>query len=313
MTTTTAALPARKRISWASVIWIGALHVGALLAVFPSYFSWSGLAICLFVHWLAGGIGVCLIYHRLLTHRSFVFRPRWLEYVFTMIGCCASEGGPLGWVADHRRHHAYSDEDPDVHTPHHGFFWSHMGWWMINEEGGGHTPEYYQKWCPDLYKDPVHRWLDKYFILFPLSMFALLYAAGQWYGNLGMSWLVWGGMVGSVLLLHSTWLVNSATHVWGYKSHTTRDDSTNLWWVALITYGEGWHNNHHAFQTSARHGLAWWEIDLTYITIRVMQLFGLVHSIKLAKIRKEPAAPPLVNVPTIKPAAPGFGLLEEAV
>jgi stearoyl-CoA desaturase (delta-9 desaturase) len=310
MTTTIAAQPA-PRISWVSVLYIGAIHVAALLAVFRSYFSWSGLALCLLLHWITGGIGICLIYHRLLTHRSFTFRPKWLDYPFAILGCMASEGGPIGWVADHRRHHAHSDEELDVHTPHEGFFWAHMGWFMVVDEDSRHTPEYFQKWAPDLYADPILRWIEKYFIAFPLALFVGLYAAGQWYNNVGMSWLVWGGFIRTVFVWHTTWLVNSATHVWGYRSHTTRDDSTNLWWVALLTYGEGWHNNHHAFQTSARHGLAWWEIDLTYITIRSMQMMGIVYNIKLPKLRK--ASGPMVSVPSIAPVNPGFGLLEEAV
>jgi stearoyl-CoA desaturase (delta-9 desaturase) len=141
-----------------------------------------------------------------------------------------------------------------------------------------HTPEYYARWAPDLNRDPVHRFLDKYHYVFPLALFAGLYAWG------GMPYLVWGGFVRSVLVLHTTWLVNSATHIWGYRTFQTRDDSTNLWWVALLTYGEGWHNNHHAFQTSARHGNRWWEIDMTYWAIKAMSWVGLAHSIKMPKM-----------------------------
>jgi fatty-acid desaturase len=285
MTTTTARLEP-TRVAWASLVWIGALHLGALLAFVPAYFSWSGLALCLVLHWLTGGIGICMTYHRLLTHRSFALRPRWLEYPLTIIGNCASEGGAIGWVADHRRHHAHSDEEADTHTPNEGFFWAHMGWWMKVEPNSEHSPEYYQKWCPDLNRDPVHRWLDKYHFIFPLLLFALLYRLG------GMPWLVWGGFVRSVFVLHSTWLVNSATHVWGYRPNPTRDRSTNLWWVALLTYGEGWHNNHHAFQTSARHGLRWWEIDLTYTAIWLMKSCKIAYNIKLAKIRSASAPSP---------------------
>jgi len=313
MTTTIAAQPAPK-VSWVSVLYIGGIHVAALAAAYWGFFSWSGLFLCLFLHWLTGGVGICLIYHRLLTHRSFAFRPKWLEYPFTMLGCMASEGGPIGWVSDHRRHHAHSDGELDVHSPNKSFFWAHMGWFMLIEEDTHHTPEYFERWCPDLYRDPVHRFIEKTFILYPLALFLALYVAGQWYGGLGMSWLIWAGFVRTVFVWHTTWLVNSATHLWGYRSHTTRDDSTNLWWVALLTYGEGWHNNHHAFQTSARHGLSWWEIDPTYITIRLMQLVGLTYNVKLPKIRPVTATnPPLVNVPTISPAKPGFGRLEEVV
>jgi fatty-acid desaturase len=277
---TTITRPAPQKIAWAPLIWIGALHVGALLAFVPAYFTWQALGVCLILHWLTGGIGICMTYHRLLTHRSFATRPKALEYVLTAIGCCASEGGPIGWVADHRRHHAHSDEEDDVHSPNRGFGWAHMFWWMTPDITSIHTPEYYQRWAPDLYKDPVLRALDRYFILFPILMGVGLYAIG------GMPWLVWGGFVRSIFVLHTTWLVNSATHIWGYRTHETRDHSTNLWWVALLTYGEGWHNNHHAFQTSARHGLRWWEVDPTYMAIRFMSYFGLTYAIKMPKIAK---------------------------
>ena len=143
--------PLASMIAWPSLIWIGGLHLGALLAFVPKYFSWTALGICLILHWLTGGIGICLTYHRLLTHRSFATRPRWLEYVLTVIGCCASEGGPIGWVADHRNHHAHSDGEHDVHSPNRGFAWAHMLWWMTPEIASCHTPQYYMKWAPDLY------------------------------------------------------------------------------------------------------------------------------------------------------------------
>ena len=281
----TAAAPARRDagyIAWGPLIWIAAIHVGALFALVPSLFSWQALAICLALHWLTGGIGICMTYHRLLTHRSFAVRPKWIEYVLTAIGCSASEGGAIGWIADHRRHHAHSDEEGDVHSPHigeHGFGWAHMFWWMTPDITSRHTDAYLKKWCPDLYRDPVHRFLNAYHIIFPLALFGALYAIGGW------SYLVWGGFLRTILVLHTTWLVNSATHIWGYRTHATRDKSTNLWWVALVTYGEGWHNNHHAFQTSAKHGLAWWEVDPTYWAIRGMSFVGLAHSIKMPKIR----------------------------
>lgn len=281
MTTTTTTRPASAGIAWPALIWIAALHVGALLAFVPSYFSWQALAVCVLLHWVTGGIGICMTYHRLLTHRSFATRPKALEYLLTIIGCCASEGGPIGWVADHRKHHAYSDEEEDVHSPNRGFGWAHFLWWMTPDVTAIHTPEYYDKWAPDLNADPVHRFLDRIHVLFPLALLGGLYAVG------GMPWLVWGGFMRSILVLHTTWLVNSATHIWGYRTHPTRDTSTNLWWVALLTYGEGWHNNHHAFQTSARHGNRWWEVDMTYWTIRLMSLVGIAYAVKLPK----PASP----------------------
>ena len=284
-TTTTALKPPRNPIAVLPMLWVAALHLGALLALVPAFFSWKALAVCAFMHWLTGGLGICLTYHRLLTHRSFAFRPKALEYLFVGFGCMASEGGPIGWVADHRRHHAHSDEEDDVHTPHRGFWWSHMLWWMAPDADAAHTPEYLKRWAPDLLKDPVLRFFDVAFPIFPILTAVTLYRIG------GMPYLVWGFFVSSVLVLHTTWLVNSATHVWGYRSHKTRDDSTNLWWVALLTYGEGWHNNHHAFQTSARHGLRWWEFDMTYMAIRLMSFVGLTHALKLPKPAKLATAP----------------------
>jgi fatty-acid desaturase len=266
--------PGWAGIAWPSVLWIAGLHAGALLAFVPGYFNWGAVAVGLSLYWLTAGIGICLTYHRLLTHRSFVLRPRWLEYLLTSVGCCASEGGAIGWVADHRKHHAHADGEHDVHSPGRGLAWAHMLWWMTPDISRRHDLAYYRKWAPDLARDPIHRMLDRFHFVFPLLMFAALYALG------GMAWLVWGGFVRSCLVLHSTWLVNSATHVWGYRSYPTRDTSTNLWWVALLTFGEGWHNNHHAFQTSARHGLRWWELDTTYWAIRLMASVGMAHGVK---------------------------------
>jgi fatty-acid desaturase len=282
---TTKSWPSTSPIAWPPLVWIGSLHLGALLAFVPAYFSWSALGVCVVLHWLTGGIGICMTYHRLLTHRSFATRPRWFEYVLTAIGCCASEGGPISWVADHRNHHAHSDGEHDVHSPNRGFAWAHILWWMTPDVTSCHTPDYYKKWAPDLYKDRIYRWIDRNQLVFPILLFVALYVFG------GMSWLIWGGFVRTIFVLHSTWLVNSATHVWGYRTHETRDSSTNLWWVALVAYGEGWHNNHHAFQTSARHGLRWWEVDMTYLTIRALSVLGLAHSVKLPALKAKMGAP----------------------
>ena len=289
MSTQAAGAAQKSKIAWGPLIWMAFLHLGALLAFAPVYFTWSGVIICVILHWLTGGIGICMTFHRLLTHSSFKVHPGWLKHVLTAIGCCASEGGPIGWVADHRRHHAFSDEPEDVHTPRVSFGWAHMFWWMTPETSSDHTVEYYQRWAPDLYKDRGLRFIDNTHLVYPLTLGAAIYFAGEAYGGLGMSWLVWGFFARTVLVLHSTWLVNSATHVWGYRTHETRDDSRNLWWVAVVTYGEGWHNNHHAFQTSAAHGLDWWEIDTTYMAIKLMSYLGLASDVKVAKPDKKPA------------------------
>ena len=213
MATTTIEKRPPLKLAWPALIWIGGLHVGALLAFWPGWFSWSGLALCFLLHWLTGGIGICMTYHRLLTHRSFALRPRWLEYFFTIVGTCASEGGPIGWVADHRRHHAHSDDEDDTHTPQRGILLGshglvdevrrrHDAFARVLSEVGARTST----------ATPSIAGSTRYHIIFPILLLVGLYAAG------GMSWLVWGGFVRSVFVLHSTWLVNSATHVWGYRS-----------------------------------------------------------------------------------------------
>ena len=285
MSTATSTRPESSGIAWPALLWIGGLHLGALLAFVPAYFTWQALLLAVILHWVTGGLGITLTYHRLLTHRSFAFRPKALEYLFTIIGCCASEGGAIGWVADHRKHHAFSDEEEDVHSPTRGFGWAHMFWWMTPDITAIHTSDYYAKWAPDLVRDPIHRFLDRWHFVFTILSAIGLYALG------GMPFLVWAFFVRSVSVLHSTWLVNSATHMWGYRTHETRDKSTNLWWVAVVTFGEGWHNNHHAFQTSARHGMRWWEFDMTWWTIKGMELVGLAHSVKLPKITRGSYAP----------------------
>jgi sn-1 stearoyl-lipid 9-desaturase len=293
MTTVATPRPGSRYVAWPPLIWIAGLHLGALLAFIPANFSWSALAVCFFLMWLTGGIGICMTYHRLLTHRSFAVRPGWLEYLLTALGCCASEGGAIGWVADHRQHHAHSDDEHDPHSPSRGLGWAHMLWWITPDITSRHTPEHYAKWAPDLTRDRFHAWLDQYHYLFPLAMGVGLYALG------GMPWLVWGCFARSVLVLHTTWLVNSATHRWGYRTYETHDNATNLWWVALLTFGEGWHNNHHALPTSARHGLRWWEVDMTYWTIRLMSFVGLAHSVKLPT--RSPATPLLTGVSRVEP------------
>ena len=269
--------PESAGIAWPAVLWIAGLHAGALVAFVPACFTWCAVAVCLFLYWLTACLGICLTYHRLLTHRSFALRPRWLEYVLTAIGCCASEGGPIGWVADHRRHHAHADDEQDVHSPNRGFAWAHMLWWMTPEAPRA-PPRIRLKWAPDLARDPVHRALERFHFIFPLLMFAGLYAVGRpALAGLGRLRPVVPGVC-----TRPGWSTPPPTSG-ATAPIQTRDTSTNLWWVALLAFGEGWHNNHHAFQTSARHGLRWWELDATYWAIRFMALVGLAHGLKHPK------------------------------
>jgi stearoyl-CoA desaturase (delta-9 desaturase) len=270
------------------------IHVGVVLA--PFTFTWSGLAVCVGLYFLAG-FGVTLGYHRLLTHRSFQ-TPRWVERFLAFLGALANQGGPLQWVAVHRIHHQHSDAEGDPHSPRDGLWWAHLLWWMSFEPTWDEAVNY-QRYVPDLARQRFYRFLQHWQLLPPVALAGLLFAAGQACGGLGLSWLVWGIFVRTTFVFHSTWLVNSATHRWGYRSHNTRDRSTNLWWVALVSLGEGWHNNHHAFPRSARHGLRWWEIDVTYWLIRLMSFVALARQIhvpgnvlcRLESAREHPPAP----------------------
>jgi stearoyl-CoA desaturase (delta-9 desaturase) len=242
----------------------------------PFTFTWSGLAVCGILY-VAAGFGVTAGYHRLLTHRSFQ-TPKPVEYLLTVLGLLANQGGPLQWVAVHRIHHGHSDAPGDPHSPRDGVWWAHLLWWMPYTPALD-EPARYERYVADLAKDPVHCFFQRRHVLVPVALAGLLFALGQVCGGVGLSWVVWGMFVRTTLLHHATWLVNSATHLWGYRSHATRDRSTNLWWVALVSLGEGWHNNHHAFPRSARHGLRWWEADPTYWLIRLLGAVGLAGQI----------------------------------
>lgn len=263
--------PKGQKIHWPAAVFIIGSHIIALAGFFT--FSWQALALCIVLHWITGGLGITLGFHRLLTHRSFKV-PKVLEYFFALLGTLACQGGPITWIVTHRIHHAYSDEENDPHTPLVSFFWAHMGW-CLKENTLTKNAEVQAKIAPDLVKDPVYQIMDKTMILWTALLGVALYAWGGW------PFVVWGIFVRLVAVYHSTWLVNSATHVWGYQTYKSKDKSTNLWWVALMTYGEGWHNNHHAFQFSARHGLNWWEFDTTYITIKFLEFFGLAKALKI--------------------------------
>ena len=266
--------PQRGGINWTTTIIMTLLHAGAVAALFM--FSWQVLAMTVFLYWVCTGWGISLGYHRLHTHRSFAV-PKFLEYFFAICGSMTLEGGPISWVATHRIHHQNSDKPGDPHTPHDGGWWSHVGWLMTGETMHNNTRAM-AKYAPDLAKQPFYVWLNNYNWVPTAILSAILFAIG------GLSWVLWGTFVRVVFGLHATWLVNSATHMWGRRRFNTRDDSRNNWWVALITFGEGWHNNHHAHPTSARHGLAWYEFDPSWIALKVMRFFGIARSVRVASI-----------------------------
>ena len=260
-----------RRLLWVHVAYFAAIHAIALLGFWT--FSWTGLGLALVGWWIAGSLGICLTYHRLLTHRGFRV-PKPLEYLGTVFGMLASEGGAISWVAMHRIHHARSDQrGQDIHSPKDGFWWSHLGWIVCELEMDYGEME--RRYAPELVADPVHRILNRIHLLPNILVGLGLYAWGGW------SYVIWGVFVRLVITLHGTWLVNSATHTWGYRTWKTNEDSRNLWWVGLLAWGEGWHNTHHAFQRSARHGFEWWELDATWLVIRALGAVGLAKDIRL--------------------------------
>ncbi len=257
-------------LSWVNVVFFGAFHALALLA--PWFFSWSALGTAVFLHWLFGSIGICLGYHRLLTHRSFQV-PKWLERTITLIGALALQGGPTFWVAGHRMHHLYTeDNEKDPYSAQKGFWWSHM-MWLFYPQARFFDRESYRQFAPDIDKDPFYRFLDRHFLLLQVPVGVTLYLLGGW------SFVIYGVFLRAVLLWHSTWLINSASHMSGYRTFEPEDNSRNLWWAAILTYGEGWHNNHHAYPNVAKAGLKWWELDMTWWSIALLKRLGLAKRV----------------------------------
>jgi len=266
----------RKDIGYAALFAI--IHAGALAA--PFYFTWKAFA-CFAVGYLITGLfGITLSYHRQLAHQSFK-TPKWLEYTLAYCGALALQSHPINWVSSHRHHHGGCETEDDVHSPLDGFWWSHMGWlmdvkgtWMRSNKAN----------ASDLSKQWFYRFLQKTYALHAIVLPLLgLYAFG------GLPCVLWGFFFRVVWVWHITWAVNSVSHVWGFKDWNTSDNSMNNWVVGILAFGEGWHNNHHAFEYSCRHGLKWWQVDLTWYTVKVLNFLGLAWDLKYpseGKMRK---------------------------
>ena len=267
-------MPGRVGMNWSTTAIMVLLHVGAVAALFM--FSWRYLAIAILMWLVTGGLGISMGYHRLHTHRSYRV-PLWMEYFFAICGALTLEGGPIFWVATHRIHHQKSDQPGDPHSPRDGAFWSHMGWILFGDVNHNNT-RMMSRYAPDLARHRFYVWLNNYHWVPTVVLAVILAFIG------GLPLVLWGVCFRVVVGFHCTWLVNSASHMWGYRRFATRDDSRNNWWVALMTFGEGWHNNHHAHPASARHGLAWYEFDLSWIEIRLMKFFGVAKSIRTASV-----------------------------
>ncbi|TWT36378.1 Fatty acid desaturase [Posidoniimonas corsicana] len=287
------------KIFWYYAVAFVLIHVAACLAFVPYFFSWSGVVLAVLGYYWIGAIGINLCYHRLLTHRGFVC-PKWLEHFFAILGVCNLQDAPARWVAIHRMHHQFSDMDRDPHSPLVDFLWGHVGW-LVYQNKYFATADFYDRYARDLLKDRFYMRLEKNFMWFWVYVIhaALFYGAGFAVGwatsgttaggvQLAMSWLVWAVFVRTVAVWHVTWAVNSVTHLWGYRNYDTKDASRNSWWVALLTSGEGWHNNHHAKPRCVAHGHRWWELDATYWVVLVLERLGLATEVVHPK-RYEPS------------------------
>jgi stearoyl-CoA desaturase (delta-9 desaturase) len=280
------------RIDWVFAGGILGIHLIALLALVPYFFSWTGVLLVPLGYYVFGTLGINLCFHRLLTHRSFAV-PLWLERTLAVLGVCAMEDTPAMWVANHRLHHQYSDEQPDPHSPLVSFLWGHLLWGAVRNNAFERLA-LFNRYARDVMRDPFYASLERYYFsrAIVFASWCAFFFGGFFAERLmggttaqaiqfGLSLLVWGVFVRTVATWHITWSINSVTHLWGYRTYETRDSSRNNWIIGLLANGEGWHNNHHAHPSSARHGHKWWELDIGWLTIRLLMMLGLATKVVL--------------------------------
>ena len=273
-------MQSRPQVEWLRVTPFLLMHV-ACISVFWVGWSWVAVSVALIVYF-ARVFGLTAFYHRYFAHRSFK-TTRWFQFVGAVLGNLAGQRGPIWWAAHHRDHHRYSETHADVHSPHaHGFIWSHMLWFMTRV-----NYRTIERNVKDLMKYPELRFLDRFDFLAPTLLAIAMFGLGEvlriWAPSLGTNgWqmLIWGFLISTMVLYHVTFAINSLAHTTGTRRFNTKDDSRNNWWLAIITFGEGWHNNHHHYPTSVRQGFYWWEIDLTYCILVALSWFGLVWDLK---------------------------------
>jgi|TARA_B110000263_G_scaffold249469_1_gene267168 stearoyl-CoA desaturase (delta-9 desaturase) len=256
------------------------VHIGALAALFimPTNFALIMMVAIYFIRMFAITAG----FHRYFSHRSFK-TSRIFQFILAYLATCSAQMGPIWWASHHRHHHKYTDKIEDPHPPNlKGFVWAHVGWIMSPANVPTKT-----EYVKDLMRYPELRYLDKYHYAAPLSLVILLYSLGEYmkinyvsYGTNGIELVVWGFFVSTVLLYHATFMVNSVCHVFGYRSYDTKDGSVNNLLVAILTLGEGWHNNHHAFPNSERQGHQWYQIDISHYILWFLSLLGIVWKIR---------------------------------
>lgn len=269
-----------RRIDWPRVLPFVLLHAGCLGVFWAGTSPLAvGVALALFALRM---FSVTAFYHRYFSHRAFR-TSRAAQFVFAVLGASAVQRGPLWWASHHRHHHLHSDSASDSHSAReHGFLWSHLGWFLASENFPTRV-----NLVPDLARYPELRWLDRFDVAVPALLAAALFGLGAWLetsapdlGTSGEQLLVWGFCISTVVLSHSTFTINSLAHRLGARRYATRDDSRNNPWLALLTFGEGWHNNHHHFPGSARQGFYWWEVDLSYYGLRLLAALGLIWDLR---------------------------------
>lgn len=283
--------PEPSAINWRNARFFLFVHGLAGLAFFPWFFSWTGVLVSIISYYVVGMLGVHVGYHRLFTHRSFAC-PILVERSLAILACCCGQDSPTYWVALHRLHHHHSDDVLDPHSPRHGFFWAHIGWLLVKSYDINRA-SVIDRYAKDLKRDAFQAFLMKHdtwiFIMFAswiayfLVGFCVVIASGSGIEDavqFGLSIMIWGAALRTVLGWHVAWINNSADHLWGYRNYDTPDCSRNNVWLGVICNGDGWHNNHHADPRSARHGHKWWEFDPTWCAIRLMMTLGLVRDVR---------------------------------
>ncbi len=277
---TTPVGPSQIRQARIVIVGMTIFHLGAI-SVFLTGVS-EVAVMSMIGYYIIRGFGVTAGFHRLLAHRSYT-AGRMTQFLISLAGSLAVQGGPLWWVAHHRAHHRYTETDKDIHSPRTKGFWqAHIGWMgspeSFNENGAG---------ARDLHKYPELKFLQRNYALVVLGQGVIIFAIGALIGKIwpesgtnGLQFLTWVYFLGTVLLWHATFMVNSVCHTWGRQPFDAKDDSTNNWLVVFLALGEGWHNNHHKFANSARHGLLWWQFDLTWCGLRLLSMLGLVKDLK---------------------------------
>lgn len=268
-----------SKIQWLRILPFILLHL-ACLAVFWVGVSWFAIGFML-AFYLIRMFSITAFFHRYLSHKTFqTSRP--VQFLFVLIGTMSAQRGPLWWAAHHRYHHRYTDTLKDPHSSTHGFWYSHVGW-FLNEYNFATRKEVIKDWM----KYPELIWLDRFSLIVVLLTAGGIYVLGEWLaitwpqlGTSGLQLLIWGFVMSTVLLIHATLCINSLAHHYGSRDFDTEDHSRNNLFLSIITLGEGWHNNHHYYAGSTRQGFYWWQIDVTYYLLKLMSLFGLVWGLK---------------------------------